>query len=106
MNQKEIQLYVSHRSWRCWQMRRLLMRRGYHFEVIDTTDDPTLRGWLALFAGRESMPYVFVDHRPVGGLGIPAFSSTWCEARCREPRTSENTPKAKFAEFHTTTSTV
>jgi glutaredoxin len=69
MNQKEIQLYVSHRSWRCWQMRRLLKRRGYHFELIDTTDDPTLRGWLAHFAGRESMPYVFVDHRPVGGLG-------------------------------------
>ena len=68
MDQKEIQLYVRHSSWRCRQTERLLRRRGYHFEIIDTTEDPILRGWLAHFAGRKSMPYVFVDHRPVGGF--------------------------------------
>jgi glutaredoxin len=34
-----------------------------------------VRGWLAQLAGRKagrkrrSVPYVFVDHRPVGGFG-------------------------------------
>jgi glutaredoxin 3 len=69
MDQKEMQLYVNHRSWRCWQTRRLLRRRGYRFEVLDATEDAELRSWLAHFAGRETMPYVFVDHRPVGGFG-------------------------------------
>jgi hypothetical protein len=46
MDQKEKQLYVSHRSWRCRRTRRLLRRRGYSFEVIDTTQDPGARGWV------------------------------------------------------------
>ena len=69
MNQQEIQLYVSHRSWRCWRTRRLLARRGYRFEVVDTRGDSQLRSWLAHFSGRKTLPYVFIDHRPVGGLG-------------------------------------
>jgi hypothetical protein len=27
-DQKEVLVYVSHRSWRCWRTRRLLERRG------------------------------------------------------------------------------
>ena len=69
MDQKKIQLYVSHRSWRSRRTRRLLRRRGYNFEVVDTTHDPGARGWLVQFAGRQSLPYLFVDHRPVGGFG-------------------------------------
>jgi glutaredoxin len=67
--QKEMQLYVSHRSWRCWHTRRLLRRAGYHFEVIDTAGDSRLCSWLAHFTGRKTLHYIFVDHRPVGGLG-------------------------------------
>ncbi len=73
MDQKEIRLYVSHPSWRSWRTRRLLRRRGYSFELIDATDDAIARDWLAQLADRKrkrrSVPYVFVDHRPVGGLG-------------------------------------
>jgi glutaredoxin 3 len=69
MDQKEIQLYVSHPSWRSWLTRRLLRRRGYSFEVLDTTDDAQLCSWLAHFTGGKTMPYVFVDHRRVGGFG-------------------------------------
>ena len=67
--QKELLVYVSHRSWRCWRTRRLLKRQGYRFEVIDTTGDSQLCSWLAHFTGRKTLPYVFVDHRPVGGFG-------------------------------------
>jgi glutaredoxin-related protein len=69
MDQKEIVLYVSHPSWRSWRTRRLLRRTGYQFEVLDTNADTELRAWLTRFAGRTTTPYVFVDHRPVGGLG-------------------------------------
>jgi glutaredoxin len=71
MDQKEISLYVSHPSWRSWRTRRLLRRRGYSFELIDATDDALARDWLAQLVGRKrrSVPYVFVDHRPVGGFG-------------------------------------
>src|SRR5215203_5435077 len=69
MDQKDIQLFVSHPSWRSWRAQRLLSRKGYSFEVVDTTEDAAVRGWLAHFAGRASMPYLFVDHRPVGGFG-------------------------------------
>jgi glutaredoxin-related protein len=69
MDQKEILLYVSHPSWRSWRTRRLLRRTGYQFEVLDTTADAELRAWLARFGGRTTTLYVFVDHRPVGGLG-------------------------------------
>ena len=65
MDQKEILLYVSHPSWRT---RRLLRRRGYQFEVLDTTADARLGDWLVRFGGHTTTPYVFVDHRPVGGL--------------------------------------
>jgi glutaredoxin 3 len=69
VDQKEVLVYVGRRSLRCWLTRRLLARRGYPFEVIDATGDAQLLSWLGRFAGRETMPYVFVDHRPVGGWG-------------------------------------
>jgi glutaredoxin 3 len=68
-DQKEIQLFVSHPSWRSWRAQRLLSRKGYSFEVVDTTEDAEVRGCLAHLAGRASMLYLFVDHRPVGGFG-------------------------------------
>lgn len=68
-DQKEMLVYICQRSWRCWLTRRFLVRRGYRFEVIDATNDTELCSWLARFTGRKTLPYVFIDHRPVGGLG-------------------------------------
>jgi glutaredoxin len=65
---KEVVVYARRPSWRCWFTKCLLRRRGYRFEVIDATNNSRLCSWLAHFTGRETMPYVFVDHRPVGGL--------------------------------------
>ena len=45
--------------------------------MIDTTGDARLCSWLEHFAGRKTMPYVFVDHRPVGSFGeIRALESS------------------------------
>jgi hypothetical protein len=41
-DQKEVRVYISHHSWRWWRTIRLLRRRGYCFEVIDTTGDSQL----------------------------------------------------------------
>jgi glutaredoxin len=77
VEQKEVVVYVCRRSWRCRLTRRLLGRRGYRLEVIDATDDPRLCSWLAHFSGRETLPYVFVDRRPVGGFAeVRAFDGS------------------------------
>jgi glutaredoxin len=67
-DQKEVVVYVRRHSWRCWLTSRFLEHRGYRFEVIDATNNSRLCSWLAYYTGREKMPYVFIDHRPVGGL--------------------------------------
>ena len=67
-DQKEIVVYVCRRSWHCWLTKRLLGGQGYTFEVIDVTNTSRLCSRLAHLTGRETMPYVFIDHRPVGGL--------------------------------------
>jgi glutaredoxin len=67
-DQKEVVVYIRRHSWRCWLTRRLFGRLGYRFKVIDATNNSRLCARLAHFTGRETMPYVFIDHRPVGGL--------------------------------------
>jgi glutaredoxin len=71
MEQRAVVLYVGKRSLRCWRTRRLFARRGYHVEVVETTNGaaarPTLKQ-LGQSAYRETVPYVFVDLRPVGGF--------------------------------------
>ena len=72
VDQREIVLYTANRSLRSWRAKRLLARRGYHFEVICITNDG-LRARLKQLRYsadyRGTVPYLFVDHRPVGGLG-------------------------------------
>jgi glutaredoxin 3 len=69
MEQREIVLYVRRRSLGSWRARRLLARKGCDFEVVDTTDDASRVTFKQL--GRsvytETVPYIFVDQRPVGG---------------------------------------
>ena len=42
MDQREMVLYTRSRSLRCWRAKRLLARGGYHFEVVETTNDGLL----------------------------------------------------------------
>ena len=70
MYQREIVLYTRERSLRCWRARRFLKRAGYRFEVVDSTEKPGILAKLSEAAHCAVVaPYVFVDHRPVGGMG-------------------------------------
>ena len=70
MYRREMVLYTRNRSLRSWRAKRLLGRAGYRFEVVDATADPGALAELSETAHREvAPPYVFVDRRPVGGMG-------------------------------------
>ena len=69
-DQKEVVVCARRPSWRWWLTKRLLSRLGYHFKVIDATNNLRLCSSPAHYMGRETMPYVFIDHRPVGGFRI------------------------------------
>ena len=72
VNQMEVVLYVSSkRSLRCWRAKGLLARKGYYVKVIQTTNEEL--GELLMPFGQDlshkkTVPYVFIDHRPVGGF--------------------------------------
>jgi glutaredoxin-related protein len=71
MDQREVVLYTGGRSLRGWRAKRLLRRGGYQFEVLDTTNHPEVRAELLDATHREvALPYVLIDHRPVGGFGV------------------------------------
>ena len=65
-------LYARSRSLNGWRAARLLRRIGCYFDVIDTrTSTPKVLAELSNAAKQKvSAPYVFVDHRPVGGMGV------------------------------------
>ena len=71
MDQREVVLYTRGRSLRSWRAKRLLRRGGYEFEEFDTTTHPEVRAGLMEATHHEvALPYVFIDHRPVGGFGV------------------------------------
>ncbi len=48
----------------------LLGRAGYRFKVVDASEDPGILAEISKVVHREfTLPYVFVDHRPLGVLG-------------------------------------
>jgi glutaredoxin len=71
MYQREMVLYTRSRSLRCWRAKRLLARRGYQFKAVETTRDELL-GLVKQLRPKstylQSVPYLFIDHRPVGGF--------------------------------------
>jgi glutaredoxin 3 len=67
MDQKKIVVYYKDWCPYSWRAKRLLRRKGYDFEVVDTTGDEELRAWLAEATGRQTVPQIFVEDIPVGG---------------------------------------
>jgi glutaredoxin len=67
---RQMVLYTRSRSLRCWRAKRLLGRAGYRFKEVDVTDDPGVLAEISKVVQHEvALPYVFVDHRPVGDMG-------------------------------------
>jgi glutaredoxin 3 len=58
MNQKKIVVYSKDWCPYSWRAKRLLKRKGYDFEVIDTTGNDELRAWLAMATGRQTVPQI------------------------------------------------
>ena len=70
MYQRQMVLYTRGRSLRCWRARRFLGRAGYRFKEVDATGDPGVLAEISEVVHHEvALPYVFVDHRPVGDIG-------------------------------------
>ena len=70
MDQRNVVLYARSHSLNGWRAARLLRRIGCYFEVIDTRRSPKVLRELSKAARHKvSPPYVYVDHRPVGGMG-------------------------------------
>jgi glutaredoxin len=72
MHQRKVVLYARSHSLSGWRAARLLRRIGCYFDVIDTrSSTPKVLAELSNAAKQKvSAPYVFVDHRPVGGVGV------------------------------------
>ena len=71
MYQREMVLYARKGSFRCWRAKRLLARRDYHFEVLEVANEAPLGLLKRLTHGgtyRQTLPFLFVEDRPVGGL--------------------------------------
>ncbi len=67
MNRTKITIYTMDWCSYCWRARWLLKSKGYAFEEVNATNDDELRAWLARVTGRNTVPQVLVDDRPVGG---------------------------------------
>ena len=65
MDQKQIVIYVKPYSPYSWRARRFLKQRGYAFEEVEVFRD---NGHPEPIAHPKTVPQVFIDGRPVGGL--------------------------------------
>ncbi len=53
----------------CKMAKDLLRSKGVTFQEIDVSDDDATREKLVQMSGRETVPQVFADGRPIGGYG-------------------------------------
>ena len=68
MAQKTVVIYTRDWCSFCWRAKRLLKQKGYAFRKINLTGDPEGRAWLARITGRNTVPQVFIEDRPIGGF--------------------------------------
>lgn len=52
----------------CRLAKNLLSRKGIPFEEIDVTSDTEVRERLVSDTGRRTVPQIFIDGKPIGGL--------------------------------------
>ena len=65
---KKVAIYTTRTCSYCAAAKKLLISKKVDFEEIDVTDDEAMRKKLIEMAGgRETVPQIFVDGKPVGG---------------------------------------
>lgn len=52
----------------CANAKRLLTARGFDFEVVDITNNPTLESELVTQTGQRTVPLIFVENESIGGF--------------------------------------
>ncbi|MEE8246060.1 MAG: glutaredoxin 3 [Alphaproteobacteria bacterium] len=64
----EVKIYTTLFCPFCWRAKALLKEKGVDFEEIDVTLSPgARRRMIELAEGRQSVPQIFIDGRPIGG---------------------------------------
>jgi glutaredoxin 3 len=66
--QQPIKVYAKDYCVFCWRAKRLLAKRGLAYELIDATNKPDLRAWLAEKTGRSTVPQIWIGETHVGGF--------------------------------------
>ena len=68
MTAKKITIYTTSYCSYCFAAKKFLKSKNVTFEEIDVTGDADARQKLVQMAGgRETVPQIFVDGRPIGG---------------------------------------
>ena len=63
-----IVIYTTQYCPYCRGAKSLLNAKGVEFEEIDVTTDPDGRAEMMKLSGRQTVPQIFVDGRPIGGF--------------------------------------
>ena len=63
-----VQIYTTPMCSYCVRAKRLLAARGIPFEETDIADDAELRLDVVRRTGRQTVPQIFIDGRPIGGF--------------------------------------
>ena len=63
----DIVIYSAECCPYCRRARELLDRKGVSYTVRDVERDPRLWNEIAERTGRNTVPQIFIDNRPVGG---------------------------------------
>ena len=64
----EVKIYTTLFCPFCWRAKALLKEKGVDFEEIDVTLNPgARRRMIELAEGRDTVPQIFIDGRPIGG---------------------------------------
>lgn len=65
---RKIEVYSSDYCAFCWSLRRLLDEKGVDYTVISVDEHPEKRAEAIRRGGDGTVPQVFVDGQPAGGL--------------------------------------
>ena len=64
----KVQIYTKRNCAYCVSAKTLLQRKGIAYEEIDVENDEARRVWLVEASGQRTVPQIFVDGKPLGGV--------------------------------------